>query len=435
MKMHSNLWLSLAAALLAVSLLPLPALASENVVESAPQLTLPAESPEPDRTLSRADAAYLPLKQIIPARGTVSGEEQLFFPQLTDAELKRAQELLAATETGQEIPSAGTAPANGSGTASVSVYPLNPDDFDGETFYVILPSCPLDDGMLQSLISSFGRLGIPFDPDALNFRNCSRGVSYGSSTRTLSMEENERLQTIRRLIHRGILTRETVPQETNCLISWTEWTGQTFDFCLYPYRSMTDDELAALAFARDTVWEADPDSVEMNARKFARSMMNLPLSMTAATESAHACGATEYENGFEFIYADGKSGRTALAERTEPVSLTVWHTEEPGKAPDLFRMSVWYVWGVEVADEHSGYTDADWISAAGQWAADNLLLPKDQLPDSWTVISKNAGTILLTAGTQDWQFELGLNISDTFTEYFTLTPVDKEQDQDVPGEP
>ena len=421
-----NFRLSLTAVLLAL-FLPLPALASENYVEPAPPLSLPEEAPEDSRDISRANAAYLPLKRIIPERGIASEEEQLSFPRLTDTELNRARELLSALETGQDISRKDQESTDKTRKASVSVYPLNPADFDGETFYVILPRCPLDDELLLSMIAEFDRLGISFDPDALNCRNCSRNCTrYGYSTRVLSVEENQRLQTIRRLIHRGILTRDKVPQDTGFVVSWTERTGHTDDFCLYPYRSMTDEELAALAFTQDTAWSTDPDLVEMNARKFAGSMISLPLSMNATMENEQDYGVKEYENDFELIYADGKSGITRLAERTEPVGLSVWHTEAPGREPSSFRMSVWYVFGMEVAEEHPGFTDADWIAAAEKWVAANLLLPEDSLPDNWKIISRSGGSVLLAASTRDWSFELSLNISDTFAESFHLASAEDQ---------
>ena len=108
--------------------------------------------------------------------------------------------------------------ASGNAFRGIGVYPLNPEDYDGETFYVRLPQYqPLTDEQIRSLISAFNELGIPFDPDSLGSRNCSRrdeNYVQDYESRPISEEEEQRLEIIRTLVRQGVLTKDSIPAGT-----------------------------------------------------------------------------------------------------------------------------------------------------------------------------------------------------------------------------
>lgn len=164
----------------------------------------------------------------------------------------------------------------------VGVYALNPDDYDGETVYVLLPGTCLTDEQLLSIIAAFDELGLTFDPDALNYRNCARGGGI-ETTRFPSSEERERYDTLAESIRRGLLS---VPDDVEELarvsrLNEAYFSGMTW-FSFRPYRSMTDEELIALLVAqdvRDMSGEIDYDEVESRSREALNAVFHCPLSM------------------------------------------------------------------------------------------------------------------------------------------------------------
>ena len=244
--------ISLLAAMLALTLLPFSALAvTENVLETAPEVTptvmvtaavqateevpaaeeapaaeesLPAEEPQATEDVPAEEAApaeesstqnveeyspYMPYEQYFPERGTTPEAEQYKLPRMSDGELARYKELFSELSDGSRSLEGVPTCVNRKDmdNTTVGVYPLDPKDFDGETFYVILPyEQKMDDGQILSLIASFIDLGISFDPDSLNERNCTR-MAYSGGTRFLSREEESRKATLQALISRGLLTQ------------------------------------------------------------------------------------------------------------------------------------------------------------------------------------------------------------------------------------
>ena len=146
----------------------------------------------------------------------------------------------------------------------------------GETYAVILPPYEMSDDQLYSLIQAFRQLEIPCRPDDLNTRNCIR-ERYPRQNRYLTDEENERKENIRRMYIRGMLDKETPSSNTACITVNASWEP-SYTVWLYPYRSLTDEELTSIVLAEDTVWETDPDQLERAARKAARSILRLSFS-------------------------------------------------------------------------------------------------------------------------------------------------------------
>ena len=152
----------LIAALLAAALLPLPALAlTEDTVEPAPAMTLPAEteapaSPEEDEKETEEDDEgysfsgrmanpYLPDAYHTPRGSMEEAEELGRAARLTDSELERILELMDELKAGKIRPYDGPSIVNKAKNVELGVYTLDPEDFRGQAFYVILPTSRLSD--------------------------------------------------------------------------------------------------------------------------------------------------------------------------------------------------------------------------------------------------------------------------------------------------
>lgn len=213
-------------------------------------------------------------------------------PCLTPGERARARKLLAAYEAG-EASGDGASVLNRMEDVVLGVYPLNPQDYDGEAIYVLLPGTCLTDEQLLALIDAYHRLGLTFDPDGLSYRNCARGGGVETG-RFLTEEERARREVIRDLIRRGTLTdipdAEIVSMEMT--LDWRYYSGLEH-FSLRPYRALTDEELATELIAvgvRDESGTVDFDGMEAKARKALADELGCPLSME--TEWINVNGAS-----------------------------------------------------------------------------------------------------------------------------------------------
>ena len=386
--------LCLLVLILAVSLLlfiAIPAIA-ENVLEPAPEVTLPELPAETENT--GASALYLPISRRLPNRTEfVSAEEQYALPRLTNEELERTLAFMEDLKAGKELRWDDCDCADRTENVTVGVYPLNPEEFDGETFYVILPDARLTDDMLLSLISAFDRLGIPFEPDLLNERNCMRGNRYSGGTRGLSYEENVRMENIRRRVHRGMIDPKQIPEGTYCRYADTAEAeyqdglnhAQPYRFCFYPYRRMTDNELAAFAFAADGVWETDPDLLEKQALECLRSLLKVPLPLKPAGEYRQrpTNGYTIYYNHFSVSYADERTGKE-IRPGGKAYEFVVVQAQEPGSA-QIFPTSIdlYYYFDTDQDKAPDSLSTDELNRIAQEWARENLRLPEEKMPDKW----------------------------------------------------
>ena len=406
---------------LALMLLPLSALAvTENRLEPAPLVNLPeAEEEETAESVS----SYLPVSQEMPERRAEGlPENEYRLPRLTDTELDTARYLMTAPGFIHED---YYGYANCETAVTVGVYPLDPADYDGETFYVILPAYVLDEYEVLSLISAFEELGIPFDPDSLNERNCCRGG--GSATRFLSYEESERMNTIRALIHRDMIAREDIAPETSCTCVYPTWSD-TEPFRFFPYRSMTDEELAAFVFAEESAWETNPFELERSARKAAHRILRLPLTMKSEGEMKYE--TERYGNDQEALLntfscngADGPG-----------VYLQVCHLKYGDGTISLDYICGDYETGWGLTEEGNPKDSGELKAAARQWAQENLRLPEEEQPADWTIsdfiyqgdtgdgADYEKRLTVLSAETPSWEIELIMYRNSARIAEYTLTP-------------
>ena len=400
----NHLFTSLLVTLLALTLVPFSALAvTENVLESAPEVSMPEEDADdtyaetPEETVQE-DNYRTPSLSVLPERGTVQESEELNLPRLTDAELATVQELLAARKAGEQADFDDRHYADAEKVFGAGVYPLDPADFNGNTFYVILPYRQMSKNELLSLISAFEGLGIPFDPDSLNSTNCVRGTSllYHAATRDLSYEEQNRMEEMQRQIRRGVLDRESFTPVSTCrsvLVQMPGYSHAAYDylepFCFYPYRDMTDDELATFAFAQEVKWEIHPDQLEKKARECAHKVFPLPLSMTAREETRYAYSEDYIEFRHYFrIDSENSNGLYASAnESPYEVMVEQDYSKRQGEFPaeaSVVRILIDYpAMYSGRTDDESRCSEEELKASARKWAEKYLLVPKEDILSDW----------------------------------------------------
>lgn len=412
---------------LAMSLLlfaAIPAIA-ENILESAPEVILPEPAEETENT--GVSVLYLPTAVKMPDREAfVSEEAQYSLPRLTNEELERALAFMKDLEAGKELQWNDLGCAGRTEDVTVGVYPLDPEDFDGETFYVILPDARLTDDMLLSLLSAFDRLDIPFEPDSLNERNCMRGNRYDGGTRGLSYDENVRMENIRRRVHRGMIGPEQIPEGTYCRYADTAaaeyhdpyFHADPYRFCFYPYRQMTDNELAAFALAADGVWETDPDLLEKQALECVRGLLKVPLSLKAEREYRYRLENSKltYLNYLYLTYTDERTGRE-IHPQGKPYEFIVEQIQHTKSGqPDLYSVHIYYYTSETPADPDSLHDRSleEWSSLADAWAREALRIPEEKLPGKWEPGTDQGGFfgVEMCAETEDVHIYLYLNSRD-----------------------
>ena len=209
-------------------------------------------------------------------------------PSLLAEEQQRAEVLLLQYENGART---SQSLLNITEDVVVGVYSLDPEEYDGERVYVLLPGISLTDDQLLGIIDAYAQLGLVFQTDGLNYRNCARGGGI-NSTRFLVSDETERKVLLEKLYKRQEL-RADVPLS---LLPEDDGTGiVTVDsnsyaglekFLFFPYRQMSDDEiLAYLAFQiDDKIASTSYAFYEQQARNELRRLVNAPLTLVLKNE-------------------------------------------------------------------------------------------------------------------------------------------------------
>ncbi len=381
----------LMAVLLILTLLPLTILADTSVKiysPYAPEITRWPERHPVENTNIQVDPE-------------VYDRDGYSYPWLTDLELVKFREFQTALKDG-EIGYAGESIINPTTVTDddVAVFTLDSNDFCGESYYVFLPdSSSVTDTQMVALAAAFEELGIDFDPDSLNDRNCCRHCNV-LETRILTDEENSRMETIKDRIRRGQLTKEDVPEDTQVLTvekrTMRGWGLDRKTFLFYPYRRMTDDELALFALADEEAWDVDPDELKTAALKDAGELINLPRSVheyepCISRELMQIKGDTylprsnavyKYTSQFYFEGYDGFYDRIHC-------NMDIVQMQEIGSTAETAGIHLWYGYYSTFSDsDYPESHEAEWLAAAQNWAGQVLRLPADVLQDGWTVSYK-----------------------------------------------
>ncbi|MBP5726494.1 MAG: hypothetical protein J6Y48_05410, partial [Clostridia bacterium] len=274
----SRTWRHILALLLALTILPCSVLA-----ETAGDKTQPA-----GKTIY---SPYAPQNYAQPERFPVDETRSFYndpeiydrngfsYPWLSNLELARIKALQSAMKDGKAAyagPSVLNLPSVNSN--DVAVYSLNPEDFAGERFFVFLPdSSAMEDYQLMSLLAAFEELGIDFDPESLNRRNCCRHCNI-LETRNLLDEEQTRMDKIVAQVRSGEL--KNISTDVNMLsvekITERGWGFDSKRFLFYPYRSMTDDELTFFALEAENVWEMSPEDMRAEGLNTLSKIIRIP---------------------------------------------------------------------------------------------------------------------------------------------------------------
>ena len=388
---HRKSWISIIALVLVMALLPLSATAlTEDRLESAPEATAAPQA--------AVVSDYLPVAGTPWNRETVSADEKedrqftengFSRPWLTDLELARTRRLMEQAAAG-EVTYTGPSVANASGNTfrGIGVYPLNPADYDGETFYVVLPQYgTLTDTDLLALIAAFDELGIPFDPDSLGGRNCCRNI-YQDYSRYLSDEEEQRLETLQMLVRRGALTMADIPEGTLdfCIPMNRSGVVQDRYFRICPYRSMTDDELSLLALRTDSRWEDDPQVIGQMAIDAVHTYFPVPGPVTVRHMNREDNASDMSEGKYTILYTVELEIEGGYESRKdgEPLYMTVDLMKEPGHEPEIAYLDL-SCYSDRIDKNLPAGTEEQWIAAAKEWAEANLKIPDGKTPQAWTV--------------------------------------------------
>ena len=425
--------ISLLAAVLALTVFPFTAFATgENVLEPAPDLqlaeealnnaaaaegepSLPAGADDPVTEYTFWEEPYLPMLVYVNRDEDIQDKEWNYTqPGLTLSEYNRVLELMEAVKAGEKTLDNLSYPEPPD-ELKVGVYPLDPGDFNGETYYVTLPSRRLKDHDLLYLMSCFEKLGIPFDPDGMNSRNCMRGFMNDGTTRKLTREESERMAAFRYQSARGMLTADDVHPEKECKVIRT-WFGP---LTLYPYRRMTDDELAAFALARDPVWEVDPDQVEKAAREFAYSLFSLPLSMKLTETYRSLIPYTDTAEGYGMTFTIQYTSDPGITGK--PCSVYVYlrrRMDNGALVGDTAHVTYYSDIDAYFRRKISGDLGREVLNEIGiDWILDNCLLPDLQSAFRWEY-DDDYGFIRVFASNWDWSLFVEMS-QDGYVERFS----------------
>lgn len=275
-----------ACAALAALLMPTCALAvTEGIVESAPPVAMMAwETQEgylpvaghEEEPAWEAEEVYAKPEPFDYGKMTTS-------PRLTRGEKARAKRLLEQYEAG-EAAGDGASVLGAQKKVVVGVYGIDPDAYDGERVLLLLPGVMLSDEQLLAIIDAYHRLGLRFDPDALSERNCVRGSASG---RSLTKEEWERWDRIRLQIETGVLDGKRIDPDAifhvqvDMRYHYAAY-GANNEALVFPYRRMTDEEIAAYLVLMGTRCELeglDTVQLERTARELLTGRMGCPISM------------------------------------------------------------------------------------------------------------------------------------------------------------
>jgi len=228
-------------------------------------------------------------------------------PRMTAEEAQRAQTLLAAYQAGQR-PQQNV--LNKLENAVVGIYTLNPEDYEGETLFTLIPVDPLTDEQILEVIDAFAQCGQTFDPQTLSWRNCMRGGGSGV-TRSYQDEERERIAVLRDLYVRQGFQSETpytplVSDDGLGMITLEEeaYCGRD-SFCFLPCRPMTDDELLGYVVyteAGDPTQYGKYADYEKQLRLEMARLLGAPLVLTRGSEGMGRVGDFNSSYGDEPIY-------------------------------------------------------------------------------------------------------------------------------------
>lgn len=310
-------------------------------------------------------------------------------PYLTSGEIVRAKRLLEAYQKG-EASGDGSAVLGATENVVLGVYPLDPEDYDGERVFVILPNVSITDEQMLAMIDAYAQLGLTFDPEGLSSRNCMRGGGI-ECTRFYTDEERVRNTTLNDLIRRGTLTGVVGKDVLRVSLDPRYFNGLD-GFSFRPYRSMTDEELAGQMVAagvHDESGEIDFDGIEKRTRELLTKAFSCPLSMmleNISNQSAYLPHTFD-EDGKERYAAEGRNAIYAAYQYPkagyEYVLVTVMLDAENKKLVELSLTDIPVGWQQVETDRDPAVPDEAYASVAQAFVQGQMA---DYIPESDALI-------------------------------------------------
>lgn len=316
-------------------------------------------------------------------------------PRLTAGEAARAKKLLAAWQAG-EIAYEGESVLGKMEDVIVGVYTLDPAQYAGEAVYVLLPGPCLTDEQLLAIIDAFDQLGLVFDPDALDDRNCARGGGI-ECTRFLVEEERTRYGNLADLIERGLIDTSGVGtvDVLQPKLDSRYYCGM-LDFTFRPYQRIPDEELCAMLVEvgyYDRTGEIDYDSIEMESRALLNGRLGAALSMELSqvySEGGYMPsvytrqGSQGWQGEMRRSYGASFTYQTTEGIEVSADTIYDWETKELVSAR-IMHMRDWEehsgpsVMQIEQAqilqaakdvEVQLGYENLTWVLEASEWYTD-----------------------------------------------------------------
>ena len=224
----------------------------------------------------------------------ISNGDNMQWPKLTEDELARVNAIQTLWDEGKRP---AESILNLTENVVLGVYELRPEDYDGETVFLILPVTVLSDDQILQIIDAYAQLGKKFEPALLSYRNCARGGGI-EVTRFYSGDERERVTLLIELFKRQGLRAEkdSTPLPNDDGIGEIKLDKEAFcgldSFVFYPFRRMTDDELfLRIAEKQKDIYNPEElSNLENLSRKELTRILNMPLATKLDYESKGIAG-------------------------------------------------------------------------------------------------------------------------------------------------
>lgn len=363
--MKTKRWMSMLAALA----LPWAAQAETTTLQENVAIVLPTLAPVPSVTVVAQENEYAIDLEAYYAGDYASSVYSYQMPALTPEEQERAQTAQARYDAGERPAHHILHPIE---NVSIGVYELPPEQYQGETVFVLLPCRELTDEELLQLVDAYAKLGQRFDPAGLSWRNCSRGGSI-ECTRAFAGDERERYASLMDLYRRSLLQPSSPMSALPCddgfgliRLNAEEFSGMT-EFRFFPARRLTDEEL--LQYAEQNIGDERGEAEEYSAwetqlRLQMYNLMGTPLSAERIYESlrnetqgmVYGADRQIYNAQFTLIgeqeWGSNHDGCLATADGTL-ASATIYAKEQ------------------SYSDLHCDPFDAKWSEIAAAWVKAN----------------------------------------------------------------
>lgn len=248
--------------------------AAENTVE-----ILPTTPPMPDLVLEENPYAFYDLSAYY------EGEYEYYIPSLTASEQERLPEAQRRWDNG-ERPESSILDLREN--VHVALIQMPPEQYEGESWFLLLPARELTDPELLQVVDAFEQLGISFSADMVSWHNTLRGGSIEHALRSLRDDERERYGALGEQFIRSGLRPETPFTDSvlddglgRVTLDEEDYSGLE-DYTFYPARRMTDEELLQLYALRNEEPAANPEELadyETKLRRELHTLMGMPLSV------------------------------------------------------------------------------------------------------------------------------------------------------------